>query len=119
MRTDDELDIVRFALALHLRIDPEYILEQQRLKEDLSLDPLDLVLVALRLEEIGGSEFPVDTLANVSTVADFVDTVRAWSRTAPSDRISTLPPPRPASGIRLTEESGCYPARARVRAFAS
>jgi len=117
MRTDDELDIVRFALALHLRIDPEYIIEEQRLKEDLSLDPLDLVLVALRLEEVGTSEFPVDSLANVSTVADFVDAVRAWCRMTPSDRASTLPPPRPESGIRLAEESGAYPARAR--AFAS
>ncbi len=118
MRTDDELDIVRFALALHLRIDPEYIIEEQRLKEDLSLDPLDLVLVALRLEEIGNREFPVDSLANVETVADFVDAVRAWSRMDPAaDRISTLPPPRPESGIRLTsEDSGAFTS---ARALAS
>ena len=119
MRTDDELDIVRFALALHLRCDPDEITEAQRLKEDLALDPLDLVLIALRLEEVGDSEFPVDALAEVSTVADFVDAVRAWCRMDPAAyRISTLPPPRPESGIRLTSgDSGAYTSRAR--AFAS
>ena len=117
MRTDDELDIVRFALALHLRIDPDFIVEEQRLKEDLSLDPLDLVLVALRLEEVGDSEFPVAALADVQTVADFVDAVRAWCRMDPSERASTLSPPRPESGIRVTDDSASHPTRGR--AFAS
>lgn len=108
MRTDDELDIVRFALALHLRVDPDDIHEGQRLQADLSLERLDLVLVALRLEELDDTaEFPVAELAWCETVGDLVAVVGAWCRMAPGDRASTLPPPRPASSIRLVGEPAC------------
>jgi hypothetical protein len=52
------------------------------------------VLVALRLEEIEEGEFPVARLETVSTVADLVGIVRAWS-TMPSrrDERETLLPP--------------------------
>ena len=46
---DHSFEIVRFALALHLEIVPEAIVEGDSLSEDLGLDPLDLVLIVLRL----------------------------------------------------------------------
>lgn len=108
MQTDDELDIVRFALALHLRIDPDDVHERQRLKADLSLERLDLVLVALRLEELDDTnEFPVAELAWCETVADLVAVVGSWCRMHPGDRISTLPPPRLESSIRLVGDPAC------------
>lgn len=78
LRTN-EMEIVSFALALHLEIDPAEIDETQNLEEDLGLDPLDLVLVVLRLEEIGDGEFPVGDLESVITVKDLASVVRVWT----------------------------------------
>jgi len=107
---DSELDLVRFALALHLGILPEEIHEHQALERDLGLDPLDLVLVVLRLEELNAEdttiEFPVANLEGLLTVNDLTDVVRAW-RYGPLSKRPTMipqappPPPRPASGFHL------------------
>jgi len=103
---DIHLEIVRFALARHVGIDPDGIEPGQRLEADLGLDPLDLVLVALRLEEIEDEEFPVADLETVTTVSDLVAVVRAWSKVGSSpDERETLPPPvvlhaRTRSGIQ-------------------
>jgi acyl carrier protein len=87
---DIQLEVVRFALARHLSVDPEQIEPEHRLEADLGLDPLDLVLVVLRLEESEDAEFPVADLEAVTTVADLVGVVRGWSSL---DRCATLPPP--------------------------
>jgi len=76
---DPSLEIVRFALALHLEVVPEVIAVDDRLNEDLGLDPLDLVLVVLRLEELAEAEFPVADLEHASTVADLVALVTRWA----------------------------------------
>ncbi len=98
---DMHLEIVRFALALHLSVDPYEIGVGDRLEADLGLDPLDLVLVALRLEEIEEGEFPVARLETVATVADLVGIVRGWS-TMPStaEERETLIPPASAPPAR-------------------
>ena len=88
MRTD-EMEIVCFALALHLEVDPADIREEQRLEEDLGLDPLDLVLVVLRLEEIGEGEFPVGDLEGITTVNDLASVVRMWNEGPPTLRMPT------------------------------
>lgn len=75
---DPSFEIVRFALALHLEIVPDAIVESDSLTEDLGLDPLDLVLVVLRLEELAEAEFPVASLEHAHTVADLVALVRGW-----------------------------------------
>jgi acyl carrier protein len=89
MRTD-EMEIVCFALALHLEVDPSEIHESQHLEEDLGLDPLDLVLVVLRLEEIGEGEFPVGDLEAVFTVKDLADVVRSWDEGPPTVRVPQM-----------------------------
>ncbi|MBX3208565.1 MAG: hypothetical protein KF764_26265 [Labilithrix sp.] len=104
MRTD-ELEIVSFALALHLGIDPAEVEVSHRLEADLGLDPLDLVLVVLRLEELGEVEFPVAELEGLRTVGDLVDVVRQWVHGPDTLRSELLtappPPPRTESGYRL------------------
>lgn len=89
--TDREncLEIVRLAIALQTDIPAEAIDEVDRL-EDLSLAPLDLVQVALRLEELGHSEFPVAELEWADSVGDFAEIVRAWC--ADEQASSTGPP---------------------------
>jgi len=103
---DVQLELVRFALALHLSIDPMEIELEQRLEADLGLDPLDLVLVALRLEEIEEAEFPVADLEAVTTVAELVGVVREWSG---GDRSATLPPQPPARIPSARHASGIRP----------
>lgn len=111
----DHVEIVRFALAFHLEIDIAEVHLAQRLEEDLGLDPLDLVLVVLRLEELGDIEFPVADLEGIRTVSDLVDVVRAWC--ADPEAMATLAPPAPQpteSGFRLAvtrEEVAAYDSR--------
>ncbi|MDF2692743.1 MAG: hypothetical protein K0S65_1126 [Labilithrix sp.] len=100
----NHLEIVCFALAFHLGIDPDQIEAAQRLEEDLGLDPLDLVLIVLRLEELGEVEFPVADLEGLQTVSDLVEVVAAWCG-LPSEAVTLPPPPAPS-------ESGFLP---RVR----
>src|ERR1051326_5655369 len=92
----ESLDIVRFALALHLEVVPDVIALDHRLNEDLGLDPLDLVLVVLRLEELAEAEFPVADLEHASTVADLVALVTRWASGDRDERSATLPPPPPS-----------------------
>ncbi len=111
---DTQLEVVRFALALHLSIDPIEIELEHRLEADLGLDPLDLVLVVLRLEEIEEAEFPVADLETVVTVADLVSVVREWSS---GDRSATLPPPPPAPIPNGRHASGIRPVAHAVIRF--
>jgi acyl carrier protein len=83
----DEMEIVCFALALHLEVDPAEIHAGQHLEDDLGLDPLDLVLVVLRLEELGDGEFPVGDLESVFTVDDLAKVVRVWNEGPPTVRV--------------------------------
>lgn len=64
--------IVKGLLAHHLQIEPSSIRTWQRLDEDLDLTPLELVLIALEVEEIEGAAIPLDALDRVGTVAEFV-----------------------------------------------
>jgi acyl carrier protein len=99
---DDELTLVCFALALHLRIDPGAIEPFMSLEDELGLDPVDLVLVVLRLEELGEVEFPVADLEGIRTVADLADLVRAWNRAEIPEADGLAPPARSESGFRLS-----------------
>jgi acyl carrier protein len=71
--------LVYSLLASHLQIDAEWILDADRFVE-LGLDPLDLVLVVLRIEDLCGEEgdFPLAELAHATTVGDFVALVDRW-----------------------------------------
>jgi acyl carrier protein len=66
-------------LASHLQIDAEWILDADRFIE-LGLDPLDLVLIVLRIEDLCGGEgdFPLADLAHATTVGDFAALVDRW-----------------------------------------
>lgn len=70
---------VRNAVAGHLGIAPETVAARAHLASELSLDPLDLVLIVLRLEESVGFEVPVEGLAYIETVGDFVALVESAS----------------------------------------
>lgn len=70
--------LVRTLLARHLDVAAEVFEDEQHLEHDLGLDPLDLVLVSIRLEEMEQAEFPVAALERVSTVGGLTKLVGAW-----------------------------------------
>jgi len=78
--------LVHHYLASRLRIDPTSIHDARSLDE-LGVDPLDLVLIVLRLEDANrdAGELPLDPLDDVTTVGDLVTVVDRWLRyeTAP------------------------------------
>ncbi len=74
---------VAVALARHLGGESRPPLDgAMRLDEDLGLDPLDLTLIALRLEQEHGAEFPLHRLDEVRTLADLDRLVERWARGA-------------------------------------
>jgi acyl carrier protein len=86
----DELDtvlLVQRALAARLRQPMAAIVESHEIERDLGLDGLDLLLIALQLEEDAGFEFPAALLKRVRTVADLVELVAGWLERA-SERVT-------------------------------
>src|SRR5512146_2050359 len=65
---DSFANLVRHAVARHLGIPDDCVDPSHRLREDLGLLPLDLVLVALCLEDVASTRFPVERLDSVGTV---------------------------------------------------
>jgi acyl carrier protein len=73
----DALDeLVRQIVARHLgriAIDIELT---QHVERDLGMDPLDLVLIGLRLEDVASAAFPFERLEGVETVGDLIEVAR-------------------------------------------
>ena len=75
MKTTEES--VREVIAAHLEISPERVQPGQRLERDLDLRPLDVVLLALDLEDVSHVRLTFDELDRVETVDDLVRLVDA------------------------------------------
>jgi acyl carrier protein len=69
---DELLTMVRRVLAKEFEIEPEQIAAEALLIEDLDLDSIDAVVVALRLEEETGLEFDDEEFKALDTVASLV-----------------------------------------------
>jgi acyl carrier protein len=83
-------EMVRAVVACHLAVARETISPATRLQRDLELDPLDLVLIALRIEDIVGLEFPIARLEGVRTVGDMVGIVKAMRAASFDEPVFTL-----------------------------
>jgi acyl carrier protein len=77
MKTPSQ-SIVHGAIGLHLGIDPTALDDAHLLADDLGLDALELVMIAIRLEDLGLSSqpFPFASLEGVATVGDVVGLFR-------------------------------------------
>jgi acyl carrier protein len=64
--------VVRESLARHLDRDASTIHASQLLEEDLDLTPLELVLVALDVEEVEDVTLPFEQLATARTVGELL-----------------------------------------------
>jgi acyl carrier protein len=65
------------AIARHLDVHPDAIGQSQDVARDLEMDPLDLILIAIGLEERERVDIPTEALRSVSLVADLTATLRA------------------------------------------
>jgi len=76
--------IVYHLLASHLGVDETSFGDADGL-EALGLDPLDLVLVVIRLEDLAGGDgdFPLAALAQARTVGDLVALADLWLQDEP------------------------------------
>jgi acyl carrier protein len=67
---------VRRAVAQHMGLDSSEVRAAHRLSRDLALQPLDVVLIAIRMEEVEQVELPIDRLDSVETVGDLTSLVQ-------------------------------------------
>jgi acyl carrier protein len=83
--------LVHDLLASHLQVETESVENADSLSE-LGLDPLDLVIVVLKMEQLcgGDSFFPLVALADARTVGDFVALADRWlQEEAPPSAVAT------------------------------
>jgi len=83
-------ELVRTVVARHLQVSPTTLTARTHVHRDLELDPLDLVLIALRIEGLEGMEFPIARLERVRTIADLVGIVRTMRRGRTEEPAFTL-----------------------------
>jgi acyl carrier protein len=86
-------EVVREVVARHLDVDVSEVDPLGHLRVDLHLDPLDLVLIALRLEDLERREFPIHRLEFVETVTDLADVVESMRDGGFDEAIFTLDQP--------------------------
>ena len=75
MTKDEVFSLIQGRLAELIECDPETIKLETRLEEDLEADSLDLVELAMSLEEELSLEIPDEELEGIRTVGDAVDFV--------------------------------------------
>ena len=73
MTRTEVFDLIRGRLAELIERDPDEIKLETRLEEDLEADSLDLVELAMALEEELSLEIPDEELEGIRTVGDAVD----------------------------------------------
>jgi acyl carrier protein len=74
--TEEALDLVRRVLSAEFEFAPEEITARAHLVDDLDLDSVDAVALAVRLEEEADVELTEDELRALRTVGDVVGLVQ-------------------------------------------
>lgn len=83
MATQDVADALREIMAARLGLTAEQIVPEARLVEDLGLDSLDAVELAIAVERKFDIEVPEEELTKLKTVADMLALVESRTREAP------------------------------------
>jgi acyl carrier protein len=81
--TQDIAEGLREIMAARLGLPPEQLVPEARLVEDLGLDSLDAVELAISVERKFDIEVPEEELTKLKTVADMVALVESRVRQAP------------------------------------
>jgi len=87
---------VKATMVELFELEPDAILLDAHLIDDLDLDSIDAIDMAARLQQITGRRVPEDALKSIRTVSDVVELVHAQllSHSAPDTRAE--PAKRPA-----------------------
>ena len=83
MATQDVANGLREIMAARLGLPPEQLVPEARLVEDLGLDSLDAVELAISVERKFDIEVPEEELTKLKTVADMVALVESRLSQAP------------------------------------
>ena len=83
MPTQDVAEGLREIMAARLGLPPEQLVPEARLVEDLGLDSLDAVELAISVERKFDIEVPEEELTKLKTVADMVALVASRLKQAP------------------------------------
>ena len=83
MATQDVANGLREIMAARLGLQPEQLVPEARLVEDLGLDSLDAVELAISVERKFDIEVPEDELTKLKTVADMLALVESRTGQAP------------------------------------
>ena len=83
MATQDVADGLREIMAARLGLRAEQLVPEARLVEDLGLDSLDAVELAISVERKFDIEVPEEELTKLKTVADMVALVESRVQQAP------------------------------------
>ncbi len=76
--TDEEiLSRIRVIFEQHFAIAPERVTREARLFEELDLDSIDAVDLAIKLQEMTGKRIKPDNFKNVRTVGDVIEAAQA------------------------------------------
>jgi acyl carrier protein len=81
--TQEVADALREIMAARLGLTAEQIVPEARLVEDLGLDSLDAVELAIAVERKFDIEVPEEELTKLKTVADMLALVESRTREAP------------------------------------
>ena len=76
MTNEDILEKLRVILAESFEIDPSRVTPRANLFQDLDLDSIDAVDLAIKLQEMTGKRIKPDDFKSVRTVADVISTVQ-------------------------------------------
>lgn len=75
MNRDEILSELRTSLHEMFEIDPDAIIESARLREDLDLDSIDAIDLAVKLKDLLGRRVELSVLKELRTVSDVLDLI--------------------------------------------
>ena len=75
MRRSEIFDQIRRILSKEFALDEQLVVPDARLQEDLDLDSLDAVVLAMSLEQMTGLVVEEERLKRIRTVKDIADVV--------------------------------------------
>jgi acyl carrier protein len=82
MNRDEILSEIRTSLHEMFEIEPDAIIESARLREDLDLDSIDAIDLAVKLKDLLGRRIELSLLKELRTVSDVLDLIEGTMKQA-------------------------------------
>jgi acyl carrier protein len=81
---EEILDYLRSTLAELFEINPERVVPEANLYQDLDIDSIDAVDLILKLKELTGRKIQPQTFKHVRTVGDVIDALQSLMAESPA-----------------------------------